>query len=205
MTTSEHWVKAIRDACGVREPSRSNQMITRVHYQLSEALADRLGRTGGPNFHTWAVWGSRKAGVTIRQEDLDSAIRNATVTAGIVGGIVGAATGVLAGRFLRVAANSANAVLGSGLGIIVGGWTGRRIAIWSREQAAKLVLDGNQTVLADIGEQSKTVPQARTAGFSLQGFDQDRVRITVRTVLRPRFAPILMPSTPVICLPSGKQ
>ena len=154
MTTSEHWVKAIRDACGVREPSRSNQMITRVHYQLSEALADRLGRTGGPNFHTWAVWGSRKAGVTIRQEDLDSAIRNATVTAGIVGGIVGAATGVLAGRFLRVAANSANAVLGSGLGIIVGGWTGRRIAIWSREQAAKLVLAGNQTVLADIGEQS---------------------------------------------------
>jgi hypothetical protein len=154
MTTSEHWIRAIRKACDEPEPSRSNRMITRVHYLLSEALADRLGRDGGPNFHTWAVWGSRKAGVTIRQEDLDSAIQNATVTAGIVGGIVGAATGVFTGLLLRLASPSANASVGVGLGTVAGSWTGRRIAIWSREQAAKLVLEGNQTVLADIGEQS---------------------------------------------------
>jgi hypothetical protein len=129
-------------------------MITSVHYLLSEALADRLGREGGPNFHTWAVWGSRKAGVTIRQEDLDSAIRNATVTAGLVGSVVGAATGILTGRLLRLGSNLVTASVGTGLGMIAGGCTGRLIAIWSREQAAKLVLEGNRTVLADIGEQS---------------------------------------------------
>jgi hypothetical protein len=47
------------------------------------------GTDAGANFHTWAVWGSRKAGVTIRQEDLGEALRNATVVAGIVGLIVG--------------------------------------------------------------------------------------------------------------------
>jgi len=44
---------------------------------------------------SWAVWGSRKAGVTIRQEDLDSAIRDAFVVAGGVG----VATGVAAARY----------------------------------------------------------------------------------------------------------
>ena len=89
MTTSERWIKAIEDACAEPDLARSNQLITSVHYLLSEALADMLGRVGGPNFHSWAVWGSRKAGVTIRQEDLDSAIGNATVTAGVVGSLIG--------------------------------------------------------------------------------------------------------------------
>jgi hypothetical protein len=166
MTTSEVWIGAIRDACDEPEPARSNRMITRVHYLLSEALADRLGREGGPNFHTWAVWGSRKAGVTIRQEDLNSAIRNATVTAGIVGSIVGAATGVFTGRLLRLGSTIATASVGVGLGIIAGSWTGRLIAIWSREQAANLVLKGNQTVLADIGEQSARFLELLESGAS---------------------------------------
>ena len=95
MTTSTRWIRVIEDACAEPDPARSNQLITRLHYLLSEALAEGLGREGGPNFHSWAVWGSRKAGVTIRQEDLDSAISNATVTAGVVGSVIGAATGVL--------------------------------------------------------------------------------------------------------------
>jgi hypothetical protein len=78
MTTSKRWIKAIEDACAEPDSARSNQSITRLHYLLSEVLTVRLGREGGPNFHSWAVWGSRKAGVTIRQEDLDSAINNAT-------------------------------------------------------------------------------------------------------------------------------
>ena len=89
MTTSERWIKAIESACADPDMSRSNRLITKLHFLLSEALANNLGREGGPNFHSWAVWGSRKAGVTIRQEDLDSAISNATVTAGIVGCVVG--------------------------------------------------------------------------------------------------------------------
>ncbi len=101
MTPSERWIAAIDDACAEPDPARSNRLITRLHYLLSEGLADALGRRGGPNFHSWAVWGSQKAGVTIRQEDLDSAIGNAAVTAGVVGSAVGAATGVFARRWLR--------------------------------------------------------------------------------------------------------
>src|SRR5450755_704885 len=101
MTTSERWIGAIEDACNEPDSARSNRRITRLHYLLSEALANELGRESGPNFHSWAVWGSRKAGVTIRQEDLDSAIGNATVTAGLVGSVAGALTGAFARRWLR--------------------------------------------------------------------------------------------------------
>ena len=101
MTTSSQWIGAIRDACLEPDPVRSNQLITCLHYRLSEELAARLGRDAGPNFHSWAVWGSRKAGVTIRQEDLDSAITNATRTAGVVGSAVGACLGGLIGRVMR--------------------------------------------------------------------------------------------------------
>jgi hypothetical protein len=154
MTTSQRWIRAIEAACAEPNLARSNLLITRLHYLLSEALADRLGREGGPNFHSWAVWGSRKAGVTIRQEDLDSAISNATMTAGVVGSVIGAATGILAGRWLGWAPDYVTAAIGAGVGTLVGGWTGRRIAIWSRGKAAKLVLRGNQVVIQDIGEQS---------------------------------------------------
>lgn len=154
MTTLARWTSAINDACAEPDPVRSNQLITRVHYLLSEALVARLGREAGPNFHSWAVWGSRKAGVTIRQEDLESAIGNATITAGVVGCVVGAVTGVLAGHFLRWSTDYRTAAIGAAIGILTGGWTGRQLAIWSRAKAAKLILLGNQIVLQDIGEQS---------------------------------------------------
>ena len=154
MTTSERWMHAIAGSCAEPDPVRSNRMTTTLHYGLSEALAEALGRASGPNFHTWAVWGSRKAGVTIRQEDLDSAIANATTTSGIVGSIVGAAIGVFAGRRLRLSPDALTAALGAGIGAATGAWTGRQIAIWSRAKAARLILEGNQTVLEDIGRQS---------------------------------------------------
>ncbi len=154
MTTSERWIGRIAEACAEPDAARSNRMITQLHYGLSEALANALGRDGGPNFHTWAVWGSRKAGVTIRQEDLDSAIRNATVTAGVVGMLVGAATGLLIGRQVGWSGVVLNAVIAGGAGALTGGCTGKRTAIWSRAEAATLILKGNQTVLQDIGQQS---------------------------------------------------
>jgi hypothetical protein len=154
MTTSERWFAAIDAACAETDPARSNRSITRLHYQLSEALADQMGRDGGPNFHSWAVWGSRKAGVTIRQEDLDTAIANATKTAGFVGSVIGAATGVLAGTLLNLRPDYLTAAIGAGIGTLTGGWAGRELAIWSRAKAARLVLQGNQTVLQDIGRQS---------------------------------------------------
>jgi hypothetical protein len=198
MTTSERWIGAIRDACSEPDPTRSNQLITRVHYRLSEALAAALGREGGPNFHSWAVWGSKKAGFTIRQEDLDSAIRNATVTAGVVGSAVGAATGVRAGRWLGWAPDYYAGALGAAIGTLSGGWAGRQLAIWSRGKAAKLVLQGNRIVLEDIGTQSarflellenSATSEGRTAFFAglrpgpTERQGQDRLATAFRSYL----------------------
>ena len=177
MNSSERWIGAIEDACAEPDPARSNRLITRLHYLLSEALADGLGREGGPNFHSWAVWGSRKAGVTIRQEDLDSAIRNATVTAGVVGGVIGAATGIFAGRWLGWATDYFTAAggagfgagFGAGIGALTGAWAGRQIAIWSRKKAAKLMLRGNQIVIQDIGQQSARFLELLENGATSEG------------------------------------
>lgn len=154
MTTTERWGRAIEEACAEPEFARSNRLITRLHYLLSEALADGLGRAGGPNFHSWAVWGSRKAGVTIRQEDLDGAVGCATVTMGVVGSMIGAAMGVIAGNWLGGGAGSLAVMLGAGLGALVAGWAGWEIAVGSRAKAAKLMLRGNQIVIEDIGKQT---------------------------------------------------
>jgi hypothetical protein len=172
MTTSARWIRAVEDACAEPDPPRSNQLITRLHYLLSEALAEGLGREGGPNFHSWAVWGSRKAGVTIRQEDLDSAISDATVTAGVVGSVIGAATGVFAGRWLPWASDYFTAAAGAGIGTLTGGWTGKQIAIWSRGKAAKLMLRGNQIVIRDIGEQSARFLELLENGATSKGREE---------------------------------
>jgi hypothetical protein len=169
MTTSERWIGAVEDACAEPDLVRSNKLITRLHYLLSEALADRLGREGGPNFHSWAVWGSRKAGVTIRQEDLGTAIANATVTAGVAGAVIGAATGIFAGRWLSWTPDYLTAAIGAVTGSLTGGWTGRQIAIWSRAKAAKLILRGNQIVIQDIGKQSARFLELLENGASSEG------------------------------------
>jgi hypothetical protein len=169
MTTCARWIEAINDACAEPDPVLSNQLITRMHYQLSEALVARLGREVGPNFHSWAVWGSHKAGATIRQEDLDSAIGNATVTAGVVGCVVGATAGILAGHWLHWSNAYVTAVIGTVIGTSTGGWTGRQLAISSRAKAAKLILRGNQIVLQDIGEQSARFLGLLESGATSEG------------------------------------
>ncbi len=153
-TSAGRWIEAIEEACSEPDPARCNRRITQLHYQLSEALAERLGRKGGPNFHSWAVWGSRKAGITIRQEDLESSIRNATITAGIVGGVVGAAIGMFCGHLLHWPPDSLTGAIGTCAGLLTGGWAGRLLAVWSRRRAAELILMGNRIVLKDIGEQT---------------------------------------------------
>jgi hypothetical protein len=198
MSTSERWISAIKDACAEPDAVRSNRLITKLHYALSNELAVKLGGEGGPNFHTWAVWGSRKAGTTIRQEDLESAIGNATLTAGVVGILIGTATGVLVGRILRWTPDYLTASIGAVLGALTGGWTGRMIAIWSRAKAAKLILLGNQIVIRDIGEQSArflemleggATPNDRKAFFAglrrgpTEQLGQDRLATAFRSYL----------------------
>ena len=52
-------------------PTLCNLKITLAHKELAQRLSEVTGHDAGANFHTWAVWGSKKAGVTIREEDLD--------------------------------------------------------------------------------------------------------------------------------------
>lgn len=149
-----HWEQEIADAIETSDPSLSNRKITLVHYKLSQVLHAVTGTDAGANFHTWAVWGSRKAGVTIRQEDLGEALRNATVVAGIVGLIVGLAASSLSIAFWLTALPWIIVLPSALLGMVCGALTGRWIATYSRREAARLILEGNRIVLEDIGKQT---------------------------------------------------
>jgi hypothetical protein len=64
------WRGLIEAACDGRDPILSNLRITLAHQQLSVALHRVTGASSGANFHTWAVWSSKKAGQTIRKQDV---------------------------------------------------------------------------------------------------------------------------------------
>jgi hypothetical protein len=92
--------------------------------------------------------------VTIRQEDLGEAIRNATIVSGIVGFIVGLAVSWLSKGFWLTRLHWGLIPLSALFGMFCGGMVGRQIAIYSRREAARLILTGNRIVLEDIGEQT---------------------------------------------------
>jgi hypothetical protein len=73
---SRWWSRQISAAVAERDERLSNLRVTAVHHQLSEAMRLLLGPDSGANFHSWAVWGSMKAGVTIRRKDFQQAFRN---------------------------------------------------------------------------------------------------------------------------------
>lgn len=148
------WEREIRDAVETLDPALSNRKITLVHYRLSQVLQTVIGTEAGANFHTWAVWGSRKAGVTIRQEDLGQAIHNATVVSGIVGFIVGLAVSLISKALWLTNLHWSIIALSALFGMLCGGAVGRQIAIYSRREAARLILTGNRIVLEDIGKQT---------------------------------------------------
>jgi hypothetical protein len=79
------WHARIDHAIDVRHPVLSNLRITLVHRELSLALRRLIGDDSGANFHTWAVWGSKTAGRTIRREDLPVPMR-AVTPSGVLGG-----------------------------------------------------------------------------------------------------------------------
>lgn len=146
--------QVIEESINETSPAESNQKVTAAHFILSEALQEIVGKEAGPNFHSWAVWGSKKAGVTIRQEDLDDALKNATNVSGIVGFIAGM---IAAAAVIWFFINTSFyltlflILIGGIIGGITGALIGREIARYSRSEAARLILEGNQTVLEDIG------------------------------------------------------
>src|SRR4051794_22654086 len=187
------WGRLIDEA--VREPDRalSNLKVTRAHYLLSLALREVVGPEGGANFHTWAVWGSRKAGVTIREEGLDRAMREVTILALCSGLLAGFLSGITLWCWLPwwvVPGLSA-------LGAACGAWTGRRWLASGRRRAAELMLAGNHTVLEDIGRLTARFvtwfadPGTRDPGaFArfLDGFRPGRAEEGGQDLLRRAFA-----------------
>jgi hypothetical protein len=158
MTSAESLQALIDAANGEPDPVLCNLKITLAHRTLSGLLQEITGVEAGANFHSWAVWGSKKAGVTIRQEDLEGALHDAGRVAGIVGAVVGLGCAFVItrsvlppiGALVWIPALLLGGLLGAGCGALVG----RAIARWSRSKASRLVLEGNRLVLDDIGRQT---------------------------------------------------
>ncbi len=161
------WRERIDDAVDGRDPVLSNLRITLTHQQLSLALRQLIGAGSGANFHTWAVWGSKTAGRTIRREDLPVPIR-VVAPAGAFGGAGAAA--VIHSRGGRgqvrghAAAVAGGACLGAGAGHGVG-----RLA----DRAAQSIFAGNATVLDDIGRQTARFLAAAGSDEAFETFEAE--------------------------------
>lgn len=138
------WEAEINTAVTNSQPVLCNLRITLTHYELSSALRAVTGADTGANFHTWAVWGSKKAGKTIRQEDIPHL--------GRLAGPLGAAASALAGGVV-----SRDAQRRWGRTLVAAAAGGAVAHVLSRRllsDAARRILEGNITVLDDIGRAS---------------------------------------------------
>ena len=159
------WRTEIDEAVGHRDPVMSNLRITLVHQQLSLALRRLISEGSGANFHTWAVWGSKTAGRTIRREDLPVPMR-AVMPAGALGG-AGAATVMRARRRPSPARDHAIAVAG---GACLGAGAGHGVGRLA-DRAAQSIFAGNATVLDDIGRQSARFLSAAASDEAFEAFE----------------------------------
>jgi hypothetical protein len=141
--TLDRWEQRITADISCSDPALCNLKVTLAHYELSRALDEVLGYDSGPNFHTWAVWGSKKAGTTIRREDVPSLLPLSAVGGGVLGWLLAA---LVSGRRRRAAVGLPAALLG-GLGFYA-------LAAWGLRNASEKILAGNVTVLDDIGRVS---------------------------------------------------
>ena len=147
----ETWWRAEIDAAiDGRDPVLSNVRITLAHRELSLALREVTGTGSGANFHTWAVWGSKKAGRTIRQEDVPWL----PVAGAGLGAALGAAAAASAarsaarsapGRAPRTRMLAAAVTAGTALNALI-----HRVLSGTATQ----IFGGNVTVLDDIGRQT---------------------------------------------------
>lgn len=134
------WATQIDQALTTPDPVLANLRITLAHYRLSQSLRALLGPDSGANFHTWATWGSKKAGRTIRQDDVPALRRLA--------GLAGGGLGLLA---QAAVARSGAPRLGTAPGALLGAWSLQALAHQRLAHASRLILGGNRTVLDDMG------------------------------------------------------
>jgi hypothetical protein len=139
------WEDQIDQALATADPTLANLRITAAHHQLSLALRAVLGPATAANFHTWATWGSRKAGQTIRQEEAPYL--------GAVAALLGGALGLLVTSLALPPSPTARRRV-CAAGALLGGWAAQALVQQRRAQASRMILAGNRAVLADIGRQS---------------------------------------------------
>lgn len=113
------------------DPVLRNQLITQCYYELSQAMANRIGP--GANWCTFATWASRQAGQSIRQEDFQKAI------ASLLPPALGSHLSALAQQI-----NLSESQLGGHLQALL--HTGGII-----ERTSDAIARGNQKVFAEIG------------------------------------------------------
>lgn len=142
---------------GRRDALEANRLITQAHHELGLLLDDVLGPDAGPNFHTWAVWGSREAGKTIGRKD----IGGLTAWSGGLGAVIGFTLGLVAGLspFL-VAILTAIPTAG--------------ITKLFLDRASRHISHGNRIVLEEIGGATIEFLAALDAG------DDDAEQLTAR-------------------------
>jgi hypothetical protein len=154
------WEARIDDAVRGGDPVICNLRITLAHQELSLALQRITGTASGANFHTWAVWGSKKAGHTIREEELPVL----TIAGWAFGSMLGASVG-FACSHTRARARAASS-------IAVGSAVSAALQLAARTMTGKArreIFGGNVTVLTDIGRQTARFvstflrPEDRTA------------------------------------------
>ena len=139
------WQAQIDAAVSGEDLVISNLKITLAHEELSLALRHVTGPASGANFHTWAVWGSKKAGHTIRLEELPILTRAAWA----LGGMLGASTNVAVPRGRPRRRPTVSIAVGS-VAVATLQLTVRMLAARARRE----IFRGNVTVLSDIGRQT---------------------------------------------------
>ncbi len=170
---AEWWEDRIRSAITTKDPVLCNLRITLAHHELSMSLRDLLGEDTGANFHTWAVWGSKKAGKTIRQEDIPALRQLALLLGSTLGALLAALLGIGRSRSAR----QTTAIFGAG----VGGGASYALADRSLDAATRSILGGNITVLEDIGD---VTARFVCAFYGASGADPERLEAFLST-LRP--------------------
>lgn len=186
------WNDLIAEAVHEPDTLLSNLKVTRAHYLLSLALRQVVGEQAGANFHSWAVWGSRKAGVTIREEGLERALREVTLLASGMGLL----TSWLLGAAWRSWLPKGSTPVLSVAGALAGGGLGRCWLLCGRRRAAELMLEGNRTVLEDIGSETgrfvmwfASAPHGDPVAFErfLEGFRSGKTEAGGQDLLRRAF------------------
>ena len=141
---ADWWDRQITEAVETVDGVAANARITQMHHELSHGLRAVLGEDAGANFHTWAVWGSRKARTTIQQQD----VPGIKPLAALAGGALGLSAGAIRALWWPPA------IVGAAVNAVQSGVAGWRDVEHLLETSSKQILGGNRTVLDDIGRQS---------------------------------------------------